>query len=39
MELDRYDLHILKILQNDSSISMQDLGAQIGLSHTPCWRR
>ena len=39
MELDRYDLHILKILQNDSSISMQDLGKQIGLSHTPCWRR
>jgi len=39
VELDRYDLHILKILQNDSSISMQDLGAQIGLSHTPCWRR
>ncbi len=39
MELDRYDLHILRILQNDSSISMQDLGAQIGLSHTPCWRR
>ena len=39
MELDRYDLHILKILQNDSSISMQDLAAQIGLSHTPCWRR
>ena len=39
MELDRYDLHILKILQNDSSISMQDLGAEIGLSHTPCWRR
>ena len=39
MELDRYDLHILKILQNDSSISMQDLGAQIGISHTPCWRR
>jgi len=39
VELDRYDLHILRILQNDSSISMQDLGAQIGLSHTPCWRR
>lgn len=39
MELDRYDLHILKILQNNSSISMQDLGQQIGLSHTPCWRR
>ena len=39
MELDRYDLHILKILQHDSRISMQDLGAQIGLSHTPCWRR
>ena len=39
MELDRYDLQILKILQNNSSISMQDLGQQIGLSHTPCWRR
>ena len=39
MEFDRYDLHILKILQHDSGISMQELGKQIGLSHTPCWRR
>ncbi|TVZ39856.1 Lrp/AsnC family transcriptional regulator [Alteromonadaceae bacterium 2753L.S.0a.02] len=38
-ELDNYDHKILKLLQTDASISMNDLGDKVGLSHTPCWRR
>ncbi len=37
--MDNSDLHILRELQADSAISMQDLGERVGLSHTPCWRR
>lgn len=37
--LDRLDLHILNILQQDAAISMAELGAQVGLSSTPCWKR
>ncbi len=39
MKIDRYDLHILDILQNDGRISNQDLAARIGLSAAPCLRR
>lgn len=37
--LDNYDIKILKALQHSSELSMADLGDQVGLSHTPCWRR
>ena len=39
MELDRYDRHILSILQADGRISNQDLADRIGLSPSPCLRR
>ena len=39
MELDRYDWHILDILQQDGRISNQDLADRIGLSPSPCLRR
>ena len=39
MPLDRLDLSILRHLQEDASISIQDLGTKVGLSATPCWRR
>lgn len=39
MELDRYDGHILRLLQEDSRISNQDLADRIGLSPSPCLRR
>lgn len=39
MELDRYDQHILEILQQDGRISNQDLADRIGLSPSPCLRR
>lgn len=37
--LDRYDRHILTILQQDGRISNQDLADRIGLSASPCLRR
>ena len=39
MQLDRYDLQILNILQQDGRISNQDLADRIGLSASPCLRR
>ncbi len=39
MELDRYDLQILRTLQEDGRISNQDLADRIGLSPSPCLRR
>ncbi|MBL8642349.1 MAG: Lrp/AsnC family transcriptional regulator [Rhodospirillaceae bacterium] len=38
-KLDANDLKILRILQEDADVSMQDLAEKVGLSHTPCWRR
>ena len=37
--LDRLDLQILDALQQDATLSMVDLGARVGLSSTPCWKR
>lgn len=38
-QLDRHDKQILCALQENAHISMAELGEQVGLSHTPCWRR
>jgi Lrp/AsnC family transcriptional regulator, leucine-responsive regulatory protein len=37
--LDRIDLHILTVLQQDGRIAMKDLAEQVGLSLTPCIER
>ncbi|MCF6321664.1 MAG: Lrp/AsnC family transcriptional regulator [Rhizobiaceae bacterium] len=37
--MDRIDRNILKILQNDSTMSVADIARKVGLSTTPCWRR
>jgi len=37
--LDRLDMQILDALQRDTTLSMAQLGAQVGLSSTPCWKR
>ena len=37
--LDRLDIQILDALQRDASLSAAALGAQVGLSSTPCWKR
>jgi Lrp/AsnC family transcriptional regulator, leucine-responsive regulatory protein len=39
MELDKFDLAILSVLQRDARASLQDVSARVGLSTTPCWNR
>lgn len=39
MELDRYDRHILRLLQDNGRLSNQELADRIGLSPSPCLRR
>ena len=39
MEIDRFDRKILRELQRDASVGVEDLGARVGLSRTACWRR
>ena len=37
--LDSMDRKILDILQRDCTIPVAEIGRQVGLSTTPCWRR
>lgn len=37
--MDEFDRKILRVLQEQPEISVVDLARQVGLSHTPCWRR
>jgi Lrp/AsnC family transcriptional regulator, cysteine-sensing transcriptional activator len=37
--LDRMDRKILDLLQKDCTLPVAEIGKQIGLSTTPCWRR
>jgi Lrp/AsnC family transcriptional regulator len=37
--LDKTDLAILSILQQDSGLAVADVARRVGLSVTPCWRR
>lgn len=39
MILDKFDLAILRVLQEDARASLQDISSRIGLSTTPCWSR
>lgn len=39
MTLDRFDKHILEVLQHEGRINNQDLADRIGLSPSPCLRR
>lgn len=39
MKLDQAQRRILALLQQDSSISTQNLAEKVGLSPSPCWRR
>ena len=38
-EIDSIDRAILRQLQADCSRSVQEIGEQVGLSQSPCWRR
>src|SRR4051812_45427485 len=33
------DRKILDLLQRDATLSIAEIGAQVGLSQTPCWKR
>ena len=37
--MDRTDLRILAILQEDSSLPVAEVASRVNLSQTPCWRR
>jgi Lrp/AsnC family transcriptional regulator len=37
--MDSIDRKLLSLLQDDSSIPLQDIAARVGLSVNPCWRR
>ena len=37
--LDDIDIKILTFLQRDCTISVAEIGKEVGLSTTPCWRR
>src|ERR1700682_5003236 len=37
--LDSADLEILRLLQDDASLPLQEIATRIGLSVNPCWRR
>jgi len=39
MNLDKFDLAILRVLQQDARASLQEISGQVGLSSTPCWNR
>jgi Lrp/AsnC family transcriptional regulator len=37
--MDKKDLEILRLLQDDAAIPLADLARAVNLSSTPCWRR
>ena len=37
--MDKIDRNILKLLQEDATLSTANIAEQVGLSTTPCWRR
>jgi Lrp/AsnC family transcriptional regulator len=37
--MDAIDRKILKVVQDDSSLSVAEIGSRVGLSSTPCWKR
>ena len=38
-DMDRTDLKILAILQEDASLAVAEVAGRVNLSQTPCWRR
>jgi Lrp/AsnC family transcriptional regulator len=37
--LDAIDRKILRVLQEDGTLSVAEIGERVGLSSTPCWKR
>src|ERR1700742_3287399 len=38
-DIDRLDREILRLISVDSSLSLADIAAEVGLTPTPCWKR
>ena len=38
-KIDAIDCRILRVLQRDASLSIQQIGEEVGVSANPCWRR
>lgn len=38
-KIDRIDLRILEVMQQDGSLSTAEIADRVGLSQSPCWRR
>lgn len=38
-KLDKIDLNILKLMQEDGSLSTAEIAEKVGVSQSPCWRR
>src|SRR5215469_16890312 len=39
VKLDAIDERILGLIQDDATLTAQEIGDRVGLSATPCWRR
>jgi Lrp/AsnC family transcriptional regulator len=39
IKIDRIDKEILKIIQEDATLTTAEIAEQVGLTTTPCWRR
>ena len=39
MSLDKIDKKLLSLLQNDGTLSLNDLAERVNLTTTPCWKR
>jgi Lrp/AsnC family transcriptional regulator len=39
LEIDAIDRKILRLIQQDATLAIQEIGRQVGLSGNPCWRR
>lgn len=39
IEIDKVDLEIIRLLQQNAELSAAAIGEKIGLSQSPCWRR
>src|SRR6202142_4637885 len=37
--IDALDRKILRVVQEDASLSVAEIGERVGLSSTPCWKR
>ncbi|MFC3053780.1 Lrp/AsnC family transcriptional regulator [Kordiimonas pumila] len=38
-KVDSYDVRLLKLLQQDTTLSIADMAEEVGLSQNACWRR